>query len=84
MEELTIIAKLLGEENEKRLKDEITNLLIQQVERDLEDKYHYDYILAFEDIYDEVKKQMEEEFKERLVQKYREQIDKKVQETFGE
>lgn len=84
MEELTTIAKLLGEENEKRLKDEITNLLIQQVERDIEDKYQYDYILAFDCLFEEVKEQMEKEFKERLANKYREQMDKKLAEMFGE
>lgn len=40
MGELTGIMNLLGEENAKRLKDGITDLLLQQVERDIE--YDYD------------------------------------------
>lgn len=83
MEKLTTIAKLLGEDNEKRLKEEITNLLIGQVEMDLEEKYKYEYILAFDDLYEEVKEQMEKEFKERLASKYREQMDAKLTEIFG-
>lgn len=82
MEELTGIMKLLGEENEKRLKDGITDLLLQQVERDLEDKYQYEFILAFDDIYEEVKTQIEEEFKEKLAEKYREQMDKEFGKMF--
>lgn len=83
MEELTGIMKLLGEENEKRLKDGITDLLLRQVERDLEDKYQYDYILAFDDIYEEVKAQIEKEFKEKLTEKYREQMNKELEKMFS-
>ena len=75
MEELTGIMKLLGEDNEKRLRDGITDLLLEQVERDLRDRYEYNYILAFDDIYEEVKNQMEKEFKKKLVEKYREQME---------
>ena len=82
MEELTGIMRLLGEENEKRLKDGITDLLLQQVERDLEDKYRYEFILAFDDIYEEVKEQIEEEFKEKLAEKYREQMNKEFEKMF--
>ncbi len=39
MEELKGIINLLGEDNEKRLKDGITDLLLQQVETDIEEKY---------------------------------------------
>ena len=76
-----MITKLLGEENEKRLKDGITDLLLQQVERDLEDKYRYDFILAFDDIYKDVKEEIEEEFKEKVAKKYRQQMNKALKET---
>ena len=36
MEELLAITKVLGEENEKRFKDAVTDLLIEQVKDDLE------------------------------------------------
>ena len=84
MKELTGIMKLLGEENEKKLREGITDLLLEQVERDLHDKYEYSYILAFDDIYEEVKEQIEEEFKEKLAEKYRGLMDKKINEIFAE
>lgn len=73
---MTEIAKLLGEENEKRLQDAITDILIQQAEKDIEEKYKYDYIVAFDDIYDKVKNKIAKEFEEKLVAKYREKINK--------
>ena len=76
MENITQIARLLGEENAKRLRDEITDMLIQQVDRDLEDRYKYEYIIAFDYLYEEVKEQIEEEFKEKLAAKYRDKMNK--------
>ena len=77
---LSVVANLLGEDNAKRLKDGITNLLLQQVERDLEDKYRYDFILAFDDIYKDVKEEIEDEFKEKLAKKYRQYLNKALKE----
>lgn len=82
MEELTGIMKLLGEENEKKLREGITDLLLEQVERDLHDRYEYDYIIAFDEIYEEVKEQIEAEFKEKLMEKYREQMNKELDKMF--
>ena len=82
MENITQIANLLGEDNEKRLKDKITDLLIEQVESDLEDRYKYDYILAFDSIYEEVKEKIEEEFKEKLMEKYRERMNTELEKIF--
>ena len=45
LRDISFVATLLGEDNEKRLKDGITDLLLRQVEMDLQDKYKYDYIL---------------------------------------
>lgn len=84
MGELTGIMNLLGEENVKRLRDGITDLLLQQVERDIEDKYEYNYILVFDDIYEEVKAQIEEEFKEKMTKKYRKLMNEKMKDVFGE
>lgn len=83
MSELTNIINLLGEENEKRLKDGITDLLLQQVERDIEDKYQYEYILAFDEVFEEVKEQIEEEFKEKAVKKYRKLMNQKLETMFN-
>ena len=82
MENLINIINLLGEENEKKLKDGITDLLLQQVERDLADRYEYEYIIAFDTLFEEVKELVEKEFKEKLVEKYREQMNKEFEKMF--
>lgn len=82
LQELSIIAKLLGEENEKRLKDSITDLLLEQIESDMEEKYKYDYIVAFDEIFEVIKEEIGQEFRERLVEKYRERIDKELEKIF--
>lgn len=82
MEELTNIAKLLGEENEKKLRDGITDLLLRQIEQDMEDRYKYDYIIAFDDIFEEVKEQIEEELKKKIAEKYRERMNKELEKMF--
>lgn len=80
LENLTFITTLLGEDNEKRLRDGITDLLLQKVKEDLDDAYRYDYILAFDDIYKDVKEEIEDEFKEKLAKKYRQHMNKKLKE----
>lgn len=84
MENLTKIAKLLGEDNEKRLKDGIVELLLEQVKSDLEQQYEYDYSLDFDDIYDEVKREIQDEVKEALKKKYMTSLNEKMKEWFGE
>ena len=82
MENLNSIINLLGEDNEKRLKDGITDLLLEQVERDLADRYEYDYIIAFDHLFEEAKELIEKEFKEKLAEKYREQMNKELEKMF--
>lgn len=83
MENLTSVINLLGEDNEKRLKDGITDLLLEQVERDLADRYEYQYIIAFDHLFEEVKELVEEEFKAKLTEKYREQMNKRLEQMFS-
>lgn len=80
LRDLSFVATLLGEDNEKRLKDGITDLLLQKVKEDLDDAYRYDYILAFADIYQDVKEEIEDEFKEKLAKRYRQHMNKKLKE----
>ncbi len=84
MDNLTSIANLLGEDNEKRLKDGITDLLLEQVEKDLHDRYEYEFIIAFDDIYEEVKEQIKEEFTKELAKKYKEIMNEKMKKIFEE
>lgn len=81
-DELLGIAKLLGEENEKKLKDGIVDLLLRQVEQDIEDKYKTYYILDFDDIFEEIKRDVESVVKEKAMEKYMESIDKLIEERF--
>ena len=82
MENLNSIIDLLGEENAQKLKNGITDLLLQQVEKDLEDRYEYEYILAFDSLFEEAKELVEKEFKEKLMEKYREYMNKELEKMF--
>lgn len=83
MEELTTIARLLGEDNEKKLKDGIVDLLLNQAKLDLEAKYEYDYSIDFDDIYDEIKKEVRDEIKEKLKRRYMEFVEQKMMDFMG-
>ena len=81
MEKVLEIAKLLGEENVNRLKDTVTDLLIQRCEDELEsmDIYMVDYERMFDEIQDEVKAIM----KNKIKNKYLEMAEGKFSELFG-
>lgn len=74
----TRIAELLGEENGKRLKDRITDILIEQAETDIKEKYKYDYIISFDEIFNEVAKEIKTETKEKLKGKYMKMLEEKM------
>ena len=74
----TKIAEFLGEENEKRLKDGITDMLLERAQTDIDEKYKYEYIIAFDYIYEEVAKEIEKEVKEKLKGKYMKMLEEKM------
>ena len=78
MKNLTNIAMLLGDDNAKRLKDGITDLLLEQVDADLNDRYRYEYILSFDALFEEVRDKIAEEFKEKLTEVYRKHMEEKL------
>lgn len=82
MEELTKISKLLGEENEKRLKDTITDLLIEQVENDLNDMNYF--MIDYESLFVEAKEEVKAIMKDKLMKKYMEKAEDKLSELFEE
>lgn len=82
MEELTGIMKLLGEDNEKRLKDAITDLLINQFEDDL--KNMTDYMFDYEEIFDEVRKEVKSVMRDKITKAYLAKAEDKFAELFGE
>ncbi len=80
MAQLNELAKLLGEENEKRLKSSITDLLIEQVADELRE--NYEFLIDYDHLFSEVIGEIEEEFKSRIREKYMGIMDEKFSELF--
>lgn len=82
MEELLAITKVLGEENAKRFKDAVTDLLIEQVKDDLENLSNY--LIDWEELFDEIRTEIKEEFRDKVRAKYMKAAEIKLSEVFGE
>ena len=82
MEELLAITKVLGEENEKRFKDAVTDLLIEQVKDDLENMSNY--LIDWEELFDEIRAEIKEEFREKVRTMYMKAAEQKLSEVFCE
>ena len=82
MKDFNNIVKLLGENNEQKLKDTITDLLIDRFEDDLNDMscYMIDYDQLFDEIRDEVKSVL----KDKVAKVYLAKAEAKFNELFGE
>lgn len=63
MDKITGLMELLGEENNKKIKDKVTQFIIDAVEDDIQDYNRGSYILNPEEIIDFVNKCKEEAFK---------------------
>lgn len=82
MKELTKLAMLLGEENEKRFKDTMTDLLINQFEDDLQNMS--EYMCDYEEIFDEVRKEVTSIMRDKITEAYLAKAEVKFNELFGE
>ena len=80
MEELTKLATIIVEDNEKRLKDNITDLLIKRVEEDLEN--FQDWIVDLDYLYDQVNSEVYKIVKDKMVEKYLEKMNVRIDEMF--
>ena len=80
MENLNNIAKLLGEENEKRLKDSITDMIINRIQEELDD--FYEYTIDYDGILDEVGREIKAAVKEKYMKIYMAKMDAKFAELF--
>lgn len=80
MEEVLRIAKLLGEENTQKLKDGITELLLNTIEDDLHDMGTY--LIEFSDLFEEVRNEVFKDVKDKMVKEYTSQIENKFEELF--
>ena len=78
--ELLNIVNLLGEENEKKLKDGITDLLLKRIEEDLNDIGVY--LMDLEYMLDDIRKDIEKEAKEKIMKRYMDKLDKLITEKF--
>lgn len=63
MDKITGLMELLGEENNKKIKDKVTQFIIDAVEDDIRDYNRDNYILNPEEIIDFVNECKEEAFK---------------------
>ena len=63
MDKITGLMGLLGEENNKKIKDKVTQFIINAIEDDIRDYDRDSYILNPEDIIDFVNECKEEAFK---------------------
>ena len=63
MDKITGLMELLGEENNKKIKDKVTQFIIDAIEDDIRDYDRDSYILNPEEIIDFVNKCKEEAFK---------------------
>ena len=81
METLLAITKILGEDNEKRFKDAVTDLLIEQVKGDLESVCSY--LIDWEELMDEIRDEIKEEFREKIREKYMKVAEEKLSDVFG-
>ena len=63
MDKITGLIKLLGEDNNKKIKDKVTQFIIDAIEDDIRDYNRENYILNPEEIIDFVNECKEEAFK---------------------
>ena len=63
MDKITGLMDLLGEENNKKIKDKVTQFIIDAIEDDIHDYNRDSYILNLEEIIDFVNECKEEAFK---------------------
>ncbi len=80
MEEVMKIVTLLGEENVKRLRDGITDLLLEQVSQELNDMSVW--LIDYESLLDEIREEVKADIKKKILPRYLETVEKKVEELF--
>ncbi len=82
MEEVMKIVTLLGEDNVKRLRDGITDLLLEQVSQELNDMSVW--LIDYESLLDEIREEVKADIKKKILPKYLETVEAKVDALFRE
>ena len=74
--EMTQVAALLGEENEQRLKDAVTDVLIRAAEKNIEEWMRECYVLDFSEMFDEIQAEVRAEVKKRIMKRVKAELEK--------
>lgn len=80
MEKLKKIVDLLGEDNVRRLQNEITDILIEGVQDEIETSNNY--IIDYEILFDTIREEIEEDIKAKIIARYTKKLDRKLDELF--
>lgn len=80
MEKLKKIVDLLGEDNVRRLQNEITDILIEGVQDEIETSSNY--IIDYEFLLDTIREEIEEDIKAKIIARYTKKLDRKLDELF--
>lgn len=82
MANITELAKLLGEDNEKRLKDKITDIIIERVQEEMDD--YFTYTIDYDSIFNEIEEEVKAMAKEKYMKMHMEKMNKKFAEMFSD
>lgn len=82
MDKVLEIAKLLGEENVQKLRDSITDALIERCKDELDDMAIW--VIDYEQLFDEIQDEVKAVMKDMIMKKYLEMAKGKFSELFEE
>ena len=82
MDSLSNLSSILGEENERKIKDGITNLIIQSVEDDLSTMGTY--IIDYEDLFDRMRDEVEPEIMRIMAKRYMNKMKVMMDDLFND
>lgn len=80
MEKVLEVAKLLGEENVEKIKNSVTDMLIDRCRAELEDMAIW--VVDYEQMFDEIQEEVRAIMKEKVMKKYLEMVEGKFSELF--
>lgn len=82
MEKVLAVAKLLGEENVEKIKNSVTDMLIERCQDELDDMAIW--VVDYERMFDEIQEEVRAIMKEKVMKKYLEMAEGKFSELFEE
>ena len=74
--EMTQVAALLGVENEQRLKDAVTDVLIRAAEKNIEEWMREYYMMDFRELFGEIEEDVKAEVKKRIMKRVKAELEK--------